>query len=211
MVERMYKKPEKHHYETSSKTNFRSLVISVIVFLSIMAYFVLLRGRSFDLAFSNRALAIVSVFLLGFSFILGPLARFFPQLFVSKLEYRKPLGLWGYLFAIVHILLSLLIVNPEVYAQSRLSLVFGMLAIIIFSFVAFSSQTKSINAFGFDRWQKIQRTGYLAYLFVILHFGLLEGGTFLTRQIGQVVLTFALLVLASRLVVVFMGPPKIKK
>ncbi len=204
----MYKKPQRHHYETSSRANWISVVIAFVVFFGIIGYFVILRGRSFDLDFSNRAFAIGSVFLIGFSFILGPLARFFPKTFVPKLEYRKPLGLWGYGFAIIHILLSLLIVEPEVFAGSRLALISGMLAILIFSFVAFSSTVKSINAFGFERWQQIQRTGYLAYILVILHFSLLEGGEFIGRQLGQITLTFALLVLILRLLIIFIGHPK---
>lgn len=204
----MYKKPEKHHYETSRSANAIAVIIAIAVFALIMSYFVVLRNLPFNLAFTNRTFAISSVFLIGLSFILGPLARFLPKIFVPMLEYRKPLGLLGYGFAIVHVIMSLLIVESEVYAESRLSLVAGMLALLIFSFVAFSSMTRSIKAFGFERWQQIQRSGYLAYALVIVHFSILEGGEFIGRQLGQVTLVFALLVLALRVIVLFMKHPK---
>ena len=75
-----------------------------------------------------------------------------------------------------------------------------MIAILIFTLVASTSIVK-IEAHGFDRWQKIQRTGYLAFLLVILHFAVLENGQFIGRQLGQITLAFAALVLLARLLV----------
>jgi len=195
------KKPQKHHYITSERANKISFLSAVIVFFSIMFYFVVLRGQPFDLAFANRAFAIGAVFLIGASYFLGPLARFAWNTFSPKLEYRKPLGLYGFYFAIIHILLSLLIVPGETLGSNGLSLFFGMIAILIFTLVASTSMTKSIEAHGFDRWQKIQRTGYLAFLLVILHFVVLGNGSFINRQLGQLTLAFAALVLLARLLV----------
>jgi len=205
----LYKKPQKHHYETDAATNLRSLAFALLVFSLIMFYFVYLRGQQFNLAFSNRAFAIAAVFLIGSSYIIGPLARF-SKTFAKKLQYRKPLGLYGYSFAVIHILLSLLIVPGEEFADNSLSLFFGMIAIIIFTFVAASSMVKSIEAFGFDRWQKIQRMGYLAFLLVILHFVVLENGAFINRQLGQVTLVFASFVILARILTLIVNKNKTK-
>jgi len=142
------------------------------------------------------------------SYFLGPLARFAWKTFSPKLEYRKPLGLFGYYFAIIHILLSLLIVPGETLGSNGLSLFFGMVAILIFTLVASTSMMKSIEAHGFERWQKIQRTGYLAFLFVIFHFVILENGEFIGRQLGQITLVFASLVLLARLLVLIFPKKK---
>ena len=195
----MAKKPQRHHYETSLDANLISLAFSVLVFGLVMFYFVVLHDRPFDLPFSERAFAIASVFLIGFSYLLGPLARF-SKFFASKLQYRKPFGLYGYAFAITHILLALLVASPDVLAENGLSLFFGMIAIVIFSFVAATSMVSSIEAFGFDRWQKIQRMGYFAFLLVIIHFVVLENGAFINRQLGQATLVFAGLVVLARVV-----------
>ena len=196
----MVKKPQKHHYVTSRRANKISFLFSVLLFFAIMFYFVVIRGQPFDFAFINRAFAIGAVFLIGASYLLGPLARFAWKTFSTKLEYRKPLGLYGFLFAIIHILLSLLIVPAATLGSNGLSLFFGMIAILIFTLVASTSIVK-IEAHGFDRWQKIQRTGYLAFLLVILHIVILENGQFIGRQIGQLTLIFAALVLLARLLV----------
>ena len=198
----MYKKPAKHHYETSKKAKFISFIIAVLIFTSIVFYFVTIRKQPADIAFANRAFAIGAVFLIGTSYLLGPLARFFPRKFVKRLEYRKPLGLYGYLFAVVHILMSLMIVPGEELGSNGLSLFFGMIAILIFTLVASTSIIK-IEAHGFERWQKIQRTGYLAFALVILHFTVLENGMFISRQLGQLTIVFAVIVLLARLLVLF--------
>jgi len=198
------KKPQKHHYETSKEANLNSFAASLVIFTLIMFYFINIRGQPFDLAFSNRAFAIGAVFLIGLSYFLGPLAGISKSI-ARKLQYRKPLGLYGYSFATIHILLSFLVVPADVLGANGLSLFFGMIAIIIFSFVAMSSMMneESINAFGFERWQRIQRMGYLAFFLVILHFVILENGQFIGRQVGQLTLVFASLVILARIITVF--------
>ncbi len=198
----MPKKAQKHHYQTSRKAQYVSLGIAVLVFAALMAYFVFARNQPANIAFINRAFAIGAVFLIGASYILGPLARFFPKKFVKRLEYRKPLGLYGYFFAIVHILVSLLIVPGEELGSNGLSLVFGMLSILVFTLVASTSIIK-IDAHGFERWQKIQRLGYLAFVLVILHFTVLQNGAFISRQLGQLTIGFALLVIVARVAALF--------
>ncbi len=200
--ERLYTKPHRHHYETSKKAKVFSFIYAALIFGLLMFYFVALRKLPFDLEFTNRAFAISAVFLIGFSYLLGPLAGFLPKLFVQRLEYRKPLGLYGYGFAIIHILLSLLIVPGSELAGNNWSLFFGMIAILIFTLVASTSITR-IEAHGFERWQRIQRMGYLAFVLVILHFSLLGKGQFIGRQLGQITLGFALLVILARILVLF--------
>ena len=194
----MPKKAQKHHYQTSRKAQYASLAIAVLVFAALMAYYIVVRNQPANIAFINRAFAIGAVFLIGISYILGPLARFFPKKFVKRLEYRKPLGLYGYFFAVVHILVSLMIVSGEELGGNGLSLIFGMLSILVFTLVASTSIIK-IDAHGFERWQKIQRLGYLAFVLVILHFTVLQNGAFISRQLGQLTIGFALLVILARL------------
>ncbi|MBI2545215.1 MAG: hypothetical protein HYW22_01275 [Candidatus Aenigmarchaeota archaeon] len=196
----MRTKLQKHHYETGSKTNLIAFLIACAVFFLIMFYFVNIRNQPFNLAFANRAIAIDAVFFIGMSYLLGPLAGLFPKIFVSKLEYRKSFGLSGYAAAISHILISLLIVPGSVFESNGLSLFFAMIAILIFTLVSSTSLVK-IESFGFEKWQKIQRLGYIAFILVILHFVLLENGQFIGRQLGQITLAFALLVLLARIVV----------
>jgi len=128
---------------------------------------------------SNKAIALASVILIGISFVMGPLARF-SQGIVRHLYLRKHLGLVGFALAAMHALMSMILLGPAYYgklyaASGKLtlagegSMLFGVLAIVIFSIVSITSMPPISKHMHQDQWQFVQRLGYLAYIFVLLH------------------------------------------
>ena len=127
----------------------------------------------------NKAFALASVIIIGISFLLGPMAKISPKKFSQKLYLRKSLGLIGFTIAALHALISLLIFNPSYYPKffaegkltlgGELSMLFGVLAFFIFAFVAITSLPSIENSMDKKRWLSIQRSGYLAFFFVLLH------------------------------------------
>ncbi len=163
-----------------------AIIIFFIVFLILFIYAIVrynvFRGVSVSnipLYISNKALAVASVVLIGLSFLLGPLAKFWPRTFAQKLYLRKYLGLFGFGIAAVHGIISLLIFNPSYYSRffiegkltlaGELSMLFGILALFIFSIVAISSLPSLENTMDKKKWLFIQRLGYLAFFLVMLH------------------------------------------
>lgn len=129
---------------------------------------------------ANKALALAATLLIGLSFLLGPLARFSPRAFVPRLHLRKPLGLFGFALASVHALLSLILLTAARYpkffdADGAVNLIgegvilSGALAFLIFAVVALASVPSIAARMGDMRWKSVQRLGYLAYFFVLLH------------------------------------------
>ena len=166
-----------------------SLFISLIIFILLFGYAVLryniLRDprvslSSIPLYISNKAIAVASVFLIGLSYLLGSLARFWPSVFSSKLHLRKYFGLLGFGLASIHGIISLLLFNPAYYPRffieagkltlvGELSMLFGVLGLGIFTIVAVSSIPSVEQSMNQKKWLAIQRLGYLALILVILH------------------------------------------
>lgn len=128
---------------------------------------------------SNKAIALTALFFIVFSYALGSLARFW-RFFVPYLALRKNFGLIGFGFAAVHSVISLLLFTPAYYpkfftpmgtltTEGMLSILFGVLAFIIFSIVAIASIPSVEATLGYKKWQMIQRTGYVGLLIVMLH------------------------------------------
>ncbi|MBI2048022.1 MAG: ferric reductase-like transmembrane domain-containing protein [Parcubacteria group bacterium] len=129
---------------------------------------------------TNKVLALTGTILIGFSFLLGPLTRFWPRAFERKLYLRKPLGVFGFGIAALHSFISLALLSPAYYPKFFLesgklnfigetSLLFGVLALFIFSVVSLTSIPAIAERLKPEQWKSIQRLGYLAYVFVLLH------------------------------------------
>ena len=71
--------------------------------------------------------------------------------------------------------------------------------------MAATSTGKAIAKLGFHKWKKLQQTGYAAFFLVLIHFAIIENGAFVSRQIGQTLFGFVLLVLLLRILVILAG------
>jgi DMSO/TMAO reductase YedYZ heme-binding membrane subunit len=153
---------------------FHSLLLGLAVFA----------GSYFYTAFHNtphplnKAVADASLVLIGLSMLLTSVCYFWDFL-DSKIVYRKYLGLVGWAFALVHILLEYsalqrLLSAPNWFAQSLWPVSTGLLAAVIFTVMAAISNRFSAAKLGGKNWKLILRTGYIALLFVLAHVALLK-------------------------------------
>jgi len=166
------------------KTSLHILIATVTLALgyAIIRYNII-KGISFanaPLFIANKGIALASVILIALSFALGPCAHFWPKTFVPKLYLRKHLGLLGFGFAGIHSIMSVLLFSPAYYPKfftetgmlslyGELSMLFGVLSFGVFSIVAITSLPSIEASLPQDAWLKLQRLGYLAFFFVLLH------------------------------------------
>ena len=165
----------------------RGLAIALGVFAVSLLYAFIRYNILRDVPFSdiplyifNKALALGATVVIGFSFLLGPLAALWPRWFSPHLPLRKALGIIGFGGAAVHAVISLILLSPAYYSRwftesgslnaiGQFSLLFGVLALAVFAVVAVSSMPLMFERLGEARWRKMQRLGYGAYALTLLH------------------------------------------
>lgn len=163
------------------------LIVSITIFILTISYAVIryhvLKGVSWDnfpLYIFNKALSLAAVFFIACSYIPGLLSRFYPKMYTSWLPLRKYFGLIGFGTAALHIFISLTILNsayfPKFFAENgklnaigELSLLFGIIAFFIFTFVALISIPSIEKSLEEKTWKRIQQSGYAAFTLVAAH------------------------------------------
>ncbi len=180
-------------------------LVPAIIFLLILFYIVVVRARPLSPGTVSNSFAIAATVVIGICFVLGPLSRI-RQSYVQQLRYRKPLGLWGYLFAAIHVAGALIIAFDTIVDPDNFySIISGIIAFAIFTLMAATSTGRSIARLGYPKWKKLQRTGYIAFFLVLIHFTIIENGAFVSRQLGQALFGFVLLVLLLRILMILAG------
>ena len=181
-------------------------LIPIAIFLLTLFYLVVIRARPLAPGTVANSFAIAATFVIGLCFVLGPLSRMKSSTFIPMLRHRKPLGLWGYLFACIHVAAVMLIAFDTITAAENLySMAGGIIAFTIFTVMAVTSTGKAIAKMGYPKWKRLQRTGYLAFFLVLIHFTVLETVSFVARQLGQILFGFVLLVLLLRILMILAG------
>ncbi|MCR4335379.1 MAG: ferric reductase-like transmembrane domain-containing protein [archaeon] len=193
---------------------FRAYANSFLVFLFFLTFniftndFLLLKNMS-------KASAVTATILIAITLLLGPLSRFFPKQFRYDLVYRKPLGLAGFGFAVIHATIVFFnTYNTDlfyIFSESNpnfIPVVYGTVALLILIALACTSAPKSIKNMGFEKWKTFQRTGYIALIFVILHFASLGNGYFLKSTIGKTVFALALIALVFKAISIILKKQK---
>ena len=191
----------------------RPYIISAIVILILLWYYFIYRAFPVNLGFVDSVVAFSAMILITFSFLLGPVARFVP-LFKKQLIERKDYGLIGFSLAALHTVLIVFKMISETDAitfGAVVSIVFAGIAFIVFLLMAVTSTKKWVKLLGYTNWKNLQRTGYLALLFVAFHVVLLENGVFLNRLTGQVAIGLILVTLLLRGIVLILRIPGEKK
>tara|TARA_Y100000310_G_C20339154_1_gene648958 strand:+ start:12 stop:683 length:672 start_codon:yes stop_codon:yes gene_type:complete len=162
------------------RNGWKTAIIWGIVFFVLLSLLLYFRRFNYNLYIANKAIASAAVMLIGVSFLIGPLARFWPDTWVSKLYLRKHFGVFGFAVAVLHIIITLILLSPEQYpklyteagtlnATAQWSLLLGTLAILMFAVISITSIPSIERAMSKRKWLIIQRTGYLAFLFVLIH------------------------------------------
>jgi DMSO/TMAO reductase YedYZ heme-binding membrane subunit len=224
--------------ESGSTTHYwkSALKITAVTFLFFFVYaiirYVALRGIAIDqipLFINNKAIALAAVYLIGFSYVLGPLARLWPKSFGPKLYLRKYLGILGFSVAAIHAFISAMLLSPAYYPRffteagkltlnGELSMLFGTLALFIFAAVSITSLPSVEEKMHRPQWQLIQRIGYLAFFLVALHVFVFAWRGWINPEawsnwmapMSFLAVAFITFVLIMRFLVIFLGPHKAK-
>ncbi|HLC47260.1 MAG TPA: ferric reductase-like transmembrane domain-containing protein [Candidatus Nanoarchaeia archaeon] len=164
---------------------FVATALCTIIFLLFWYYLYLRRGilvpflseEPLALFLANKSLALTSLFAIGISLSIGPLARFFRS-FKHKLEYRREIGLMGFFVGAAHILITLVFLTyrfPLVkYIERWKAPLYGIMALLILIVVASISTTAAIRKMGYRRWKFMQRLSYIAFILIALHFSVMK-------------------------------------
>lgn len=165
-------------------SSLRDYVIALLIASSLTVFFGLYlfirRGYLFDapptadmLYVPNKIIIGAGTTLLAFTFLIGPIVRYFDVL-DKWLGYRKEIGIVGGLLAISHGIISYFFL-PLKFPRSNLdltSLTFGagLIGAILLLFLFIISFKKVIEMMGGSRWWFLQRWGLrLVILFTLIH------------------------------------------
>lgn len=143
------------------------LAAAVVVFFSL--YLITRRGYFFDapptadpLFVPNKAIACAGMILLAFTFLLGPLSRYFNR-WDHLLTYRKEIGIVGGFLAVFHALISYFLL-PLKFPQAKfdftnLYTLAGLIGTFLLVFLFIISLQKVIARMDGQRWWFLQRWG----------------------------------------------------
>ncbi|MEY2505361.1 MAG: hypothetical protein QOJ05_670 [Verrucomicrobiota bacterium] len=183
--------------------SFHDYIVSILVALGLTVfyggYYWLQRTYFFNappnvdaLYVPDKVVAVVGMVLLAFTFLIGPLYRYF-NAFDYLMQYRKEIGIVGGFFALIHPLLAYFFL-PLKFPPSEIPLtsltygtaVFGSFVAIFLIFISFQS---AIIMLGANRWWFLHRWGLrLLILFAVIHFFGIEWTTWmkwLTQSAGK--------------------------
>jgi DMSO/TMAO reductase YedYZ heme-binding membrane subunit len=180
--------------------NKKPYVFSAAVLTALLGYYFVYSSKVVDTDSINKVVAYTATYLIGFAIFIGPLTRLAPSL-NSLLAYRRPLGLTGFGFAILHVIvltLHLLGENTAVTAATIVSIVFAGLAFMILTIMSLTSKPEWVSRLTQENWKSLHRLGYLALAFILLHIILLHNGEQLTVITGRVAVVLLAVVLALK-------------
>lgn len=157
-------------YSHSNKHLPIAFGISAIIFIVYLWQFS--PEQRFTLFFINKALAATAVSLISLSYFMGPLVKMIPFL-RFQLLLRKYFGILGFFAVLLHIVTSLLQFTNRIPFKWYVDHVWGLLAAIVASLIFLGlywvSNDHAYVQLGQTKWKSIQRLGYIALLFTLLH------------------------------------------
>lgn len=159
-----------------------------------------------------KTTGLASIALLSVTLVIGPVCRFFPSLYFLK-AHRKFWGILSFFIALAHgILIYIYYANYDLAklfnptSPKYLGLLAGLFSLIILLAVTLTSNKWALSSLSPRAWKLIQSTAYLALIFAVLHFYLVEskdGVLVIKRLLGQITFGFAGVVVLLRLLIMF--------
>ncbi|HEY9586096.1 MAG TPA: ferric reductase-like transmembrane domain-containing protein [Candidatus Paceibacterota bacterium] len=173
------------------------------------------------------SIALTGLVMIAMSYLMGPLARLWPERWTKHLGLRKSFGLIGLAFVALHVILALTVLNPAYYPKifieigklsqlGEISMLAGAAALIILLIISVTSLPSVAGNMSERGWSIVQKTGLIAVILSILHFAVFKWRGWLdlghwNNNIppGTLVATaFVLLVFLTRLVARIYGNSK---
>lgn len=128
----------------------------------------------------NKAISLAAFILLSFNFTIGPLKNLGINVPPGWLNSRQTLGMTGFLFVLVHVLISFMIFKPEIFGKffeedgsltlfAGLSMLGGILAFVILWAYNLSFKTTMKEDARFIRFITSRNFMLVALLFSLVH------------------------------------------
>lgn len=154
-----------------------SLVAAAVLLVVLLIYTFIYNGAINLLAIS-QAIAGTAGFLIGISFLLGPLAYFYKPA-GPKVAYRKYIGLTGFWLALTYSVLLIFVDSNKYFFNlfdniGNIEIILGLGAVTILTFMALISNRWGIRLLGPRLWRWGLRLGYIAYTLLIVRGYILE-------------------------------------
>jgi len=146
---------------------FLLILIMLAAIGTYQALFPLPTSMAFDQFFALSAFLLICV-----SLMIGPLATIWPKSFAVLIEPRRAVGIAAFVFALVHVSITFIIMLGGKWGMlvSSLSNELGVLAGILLFILAVTSSDYAIKTLGPGLWKNVQRFNYLIFILVFAHF-----------------------------------------
>lgn len=175
------------------------ILLAIVVFL----YYSYSDPQAPPVRIWNRILATAGTVLAALSFLLGPVYGTF-QFKSDPLPYRKCFGMVGFAMLALHTWIGFSLVSRSTFDPGNLgSIVSAAIAFSLFSILAATSSPIVMDGLGMERWVAIQRWGYAALAFSLLHIIWMNGGSYIALAWGPAVSFLVLLTIAWRMALLF--------
>ncbi len=127
----------------------------------------------------NKALGTLTIRLLILNLLWGILIQITSFSAFRKFSIlRRPLGVWTFIYALLHVTFYFIKENDRAIAISQIFdkfyLNLGALSLIILTLLALTSNDFSVRKLKFKNWKNLHRLGYVALYLSIFHYGLIE-------------------------------------
>lgn len=150
----------------------KSIFIAVLLFFLISLYLLIRRGY-FNLYIINKTFGSTAIFIAGFTLLVGPLSRHI-NYFYRFMTIRRHLGLAAFGLAIAHTVASLSQQKqfpfPKWYIEEVIPVAFGLLALVIWTYMTYISRNSKIKELGATIWKKrLSLAGQVGFVAIFLH------------------------------------------
>lgn len=170
------------------KRSIKSIIISLFIFAAFSVYLFARRGY-FNLYIANKAFGSTAVILAGITLLLGPLSRKITSI-AKYMTIRRQLGLMAFIYALIHVAASLLQQQrfpfPKWYLDEWLPISMGVIAVLIWGYLAYLSRDTKIQKMGGSKWIKHLSFGAkIAFVAVLLHLVVMKYPGWITWLSGR--------------------------
>lgn len=158
----------------------KALFVSAVFFGVAFAYLIIPSGH-IELFYINKIAGAVAILIGGFTLLIGSFSRKWKS-WVQFMTVRRHLGLIAFAFAAIHLVLSLFFLpsrfNLEWYVKEWVPVLFGVVAIVIWIYLALISRNTSIKQMGADKWKQHQQWGgRIAFALLFFHIAVMKWGS----------------------------------
>ena len=201
-----------YHYSVDKNIIQKVIDFGVPIFL-FWVYFQFYNFGQFNPKEMVKTSGLLAIALLSLTLFIGPACRFFPDLNILK-AHRKIWGVLSFFIALAHAtLIYIFYVNYDLAklfnpaSPKYFGLLAGLTSLIILLAVTLTSNKFALNSLSPKVWKIVQSTAYLALIFAVLHFYLVEsvnGVLVIKRVLGQITFGFAGFVVAFRFLIMLL-------